>query len=120
MSISPVGIKPPKPEPQFSGSASKADRFNNLFKKLDQDQDGSISKSELEKISKRFGSKVDELFKSADKDSDGKISKSEFVAMMYKMKPRDPANDVKPHQDPGVVRPRIVNVDDEKPLISVG
>ena len=118
MSISGICSKPPKPE--NLSNASKADRFNGLFKKLDQDQDGSISKSEIEKLSKRFGSKVDDLFKAADKDGDGKISKSEFVSMMYQLKPKDDLNPVKSARVPHQIEPKLENVDDVRPLISVG
>ena len=68
---------------------SKGDRVEMLFKKLDADGDGKLSKEEFAKITelhkkadgKAKGKHVHKLFEKLDADGDGKISLDEFKKM---------------------------------------
>ncbi|MBK8090489.1 MAG: EF-hand domain-containing protein [Verrucomicrobiaceae bacterium] len=66
-----------KPE----GAKKKADP-EAMFKKLDSNSDGSISKEEwaASPQAKKDAAKADKMFAGKDKDKDGKITKEEFTA----------------------------------------
>jgi Ca2+-binding EF-hand superfamily protein len=59
-----------------------------MFKKLDSNSDGSISKEEwaASPQAKKDAAKADKAFAGKDKDKDGKISKEEFTAAPKKKK----------------------------------
>ena len=65
-----------KPE----GGKKKADP-EAMFKKIDSNGDGSISKEEfMAGPGKKDAAKGEQMFTAKDKDKDGKLSKEEFVA----------------------------------------
>ena len=59
-----------------------------MFKKLDSNNDGSISLDEFKAgpIGKKDAAKAEEIFKKKDKDGDGKLSKEEATAEHKKKK----------------------------------
>jgi EF hand len=71
--------KPDKAMPAASSTAPTASQSNDaLFKRIDTDGDGSLSKTELEK----FDPEAAKSFDKYDGDKDGKLSLSEFDAMV--------------------------------------
>jgi Ca2+-binding EF-hand superfamily protein len=68
-------------KPAAGGDKPKRDP-EAMFKKLDKDNDGKISKEEFKEspMAKRDGAKPDEMFSKRDKDSDGFLSKEELFA----------------------------------------
>ena len=76
--------------PDAFAAKPKGDKVEKLFKKLDTNGDGSLSKEEFAKITelrkngdakgegKAKGKGVDLLFKKLDADGDGKITLDEF------------------------------------------
>lgn len=59
-----------------------AGQYDAMFKRIDTDGDGSISKAELEKADAKLG----QDFQKYDTDGDGKLSMAEFEAMMKSMR----------------------------------
>lgn len=58
-----------------------------VFKKLDKDGDGSVSKDEfMAGPGKKDAAKGEKMFGAKDKDKDGKLSKEEFTAAAPKKK----------------------------------
>jgi hypothetical protein len=60
-----------------------------IFNRMDQDSDGSITKEELKSAMAEMpqnGPTVDEIFEEVDTDNDGVISRSESDAHLEKMK----------------------------------
>jgi Ca2+-binding EF-hand superfamily protein len=84
--LSVVGLLASAPHATAGGKAKKGDKMEALFKKLDTDGDGSLSKEEFAKLAelrkkaegKAKGKGVDKLFQKLDADGDGKISLDEF------------------------------------------
>jgi hypothetical protein len=72
------GAKAPVPAAAPAGGQSN----EALFKRIDTDADGSISKAELEK----FDPEAAKSFDKYDGDKDGKLSATEFDAMVKGMK----------------------------------
>ncbi|WP_139957849.1 EF-hand domain-containing protein [Flavicella sediminum] len=68
----------PKPSPE------------KIFKKFDKNEDGAITKDELE------GKKILARFEKIDKDSNGSISLEEFKKSMNKVKGKGKAEGAKP------------------------
>ena len=58
-----------------------ASQYETIFKRIDGNNDGSITKSELEKADGKLGAD----FQKYDTDGDGKLSMPEFEAMMKSM-----------------------------------
>jgi Ca2+-binding EF-hand superfamily protein len=83
LAIAAEGDKPKKPG---EGKAGDGKRPNpeEIFKKLDANSDGSVSKDEYMAgpRAKQDPAKAGEGFSRLDKDSDGKLSKEEFAAAM--------------------------------------
>jgi hypothetical protein len=83
--LSVVGLLASAPQ-ATAGQKAKGDKVEMLFKKLDTDGDGTLSKEEFAKIAelrkkadgKAKGKGVDKLFQKLDADGDGKISLDEF------------------------------------------
>jgi len=80
-------------------AAERKEMVQNLFKKLDTDGNGTISKDELQKAvddrksaagkdAPTDGPSVDDLFKSADSNGDGGISADELLKQMSMGPPR--------------------------------
>lgn len=67
---------------KFKGKGDAKDAAGDLFKKIDTDKDGKISKKELKKFMEDKGGKgvdvIDKIFERLDKDEDGYLSKDEF------------------------------------------
>jgi hypothetical protein len=77
----PAPAKPDKamPPPAATSTAPTASQSNDaLFKRIDTDADGSVSKTELEK----FDPEASKSFEKFDGDKDGKLSLSEFDTMV--------------------------------------
>jgi Ca2+-binding EF-hand superfamily protein len=77
----PAPAKPEKtmPPPAASTTAPTASQSNDaLFKRIDTDADGALSKTELEK----FDPEAAKSFDKYDADKDTKLSLSEFDAMV--------------------------------------
>ena len=53
---------------------------DELFKKIDRNGDGSITKDELSKVAPANGPSVNAVFKTVDSNGDGAISRAEFDA----------------------------------------
>ena len=65
-----------------SASAAKGDKKKDpaqAFKKLDANNDGSLTLQEMKGKGKKDASKVEKRFKKMDKDSDGKLSLAELT-----------------------------------------
>ena len=83
-------------------AATRKEMMQNLFKKLDTDGNGTISKDELQKAAdqrKADGKgapanapSVDDIFKSADTNGDGGISQDEMLTQMMSGPPKEGAN----------------------------
>ncbi len=75
-------LKPDKTmpaQPSASAAAPAAEKGNDaLFKRIDTDADGSISKAELEK----FDPEAAKSFEKYDSDKDSRLSPVEFDAMV--------------------------------------
>jgi hypothetical protein len=94
----------------------KAKAVKDLFKLGDRDQDGTISRSELEKLFATLGvsaeeefdklfkasMEFDKLFKASDTNNDGKLQYDEFVDWLFKAGDRA-SQDQKPHSERSVV-----------------
>lgn len=74
------GAAPTPAAPAASAAAPASNE--SLFKRIDTDADGSISKPELEK----FDPEAAKSFDKFDGDKDGKLSPTEFDAMVKGMK----------------------------------
>lgn len=79
LALAAEGDKPKRPD----GGDGKRPDPAEMFKKLDANSDGSISKDEFlaGPRAKQDPAKAGERFTMLDKDKDGKISKDEFAAM---------------------------------------
>ncbi len=68
-------------KPAAGGDKPKRDP-EAMFKKLDTNSDGTVSKEEFKEsaMAKKDATKADEMFSKRDKDNDGKLSKEEFSA----------------------------------------
>lgn len=93
--------------PAFAGNKSKkADRKHDpeaVFKKLDSNSDGNVTKEEFlaTKRGKKDPVKAAKRFEKVDANKDGKISKEESVAMARRKKKTEtpaPAPAVKPEE----------------------
>ena len=95
--------------PAFAGNKSKkADRKHDpeaIFKKLDSNSDGNVTKEEFlaSKRGKKDPAKATKRFEKVDANKDGKISKEESVAMARHKKKTEspvpaPAPTVKPEE----------------------
>lgn len=73
--------QPPGPPPQAMGPSPE-----DIFNKIDQNGDGSISKDELSSFMAQNNSDVDKIFKEVDTDNDGLISRSESDGHLEKVK----------------------------------
>ena len=65
------------------------DQLMQIFKLYDNNDDGYISKMEMQQISKAFGEEssfdeIEEIVEMMDTDCDGKVSFDEFKAFMKK------------------------------------
>jgi len=67
----------------FSGKKSPHKRGDEIFAKLDKNNDGKLAKKEMK-------SKAGKRFKAMDVNNDGKISRDEFMAHKPQMKKRNP------------------------------
>jgi Ca2+-binding EF-hand superfamily protein len=76
----PMPAKPEKPAAAPTATAAPTSSQSNdaLFKRIDTDTDGSLSKTELEK----FDPEAAKSFDKYDADKDSKLSLSEFDAMV--------------------------------------
>lgn len=68
---------------KYSGRAPA--KKQSLFRTLDVDSNGYLTKEELRPFAKRIGIKVDSLMKRMDKNNDNKVSRAEFRAFMRKI-----------------------------------
>ncbi len=76
-------MPPPTPGAKAPAAAPAGGQSNDaLFKRIDTDADGSISKAELEK----FDPEAAKSFDKYDGDKDTKLSSAEFDAMVKGMK----------------------------------
>ena len=92
--------------PAFAGNKSKKSTEGKrdpeaVFKKLDSNSDGNVTKEEFlaSKKAKKDPAKANKRFEKVDANNDGKISKEEAVAMVRHKKKTDtstPAPAVKP------------------------
>jgi hypothetical protein len=89
LALAAEGDKPKRPAEGGKGDAKK---FNpeEIFKRLDANSDGSVSKDEYlaGPRAKQDPAKAGENFTRLDKDKDGKLTKEEFTAGMGKGKER--------------------------------
>lgn len=76
----PAPTKPDKamPGPASSSAPTASQSNDTLFKRIDTDADGALSKPELEK----FDPEAAKSFEKYDADKDAKLSLSEFDAMV--------------------------------------
>lgn len=94
--------------PTFAGNKSKKSTEGKrepeaVFKKLDSNSDGNVTKEEFlaSKKAKKDPAKATKRFEKADANKDGKISKEEVVALARHKKKTDtstPAPAVKPEE----------------------
>ncbi len=80
LALSADGDKPKKP----GGEGAKGPRGNPeaLFKKIDANGDGAVSKDEFMSTprAKENAGQAEKVFAAKDKDKDGKLTKEEFTA----------------------------------------
>lgn len=76
----PAVVTPPAATTAAPGGRA-ASQYETVFKRIDADNDGSITKSELGKADGKLGAD----FQKYDTDGDGKLSMPEFEAMMKSM-----------------------------------
>ena len=76
----PAAVTPPA-TPAAAPARRAASQYETVFKRIDGNNDGSITKSELEKADGKLGAD----FQKYDTDGDGKLSMPEFEAMMKSM-----------------------------------
>ena len=69
---------------KYSGRPAPAKK-QSLFRTLDVDSNGYLTKEELRPFAKRIGIKLDSLMKRMDKNNDNKVSRAEFRAFMRKI-----------------------------------
>lgn len=81
LALAAEGDRPKKPEDGKPGEGKRNPEA--VFKKLDANADGAVSKDEFlaGPRAKQDPAKAGEHFSRIDKDSDGKLSKEEFTAM---------------------------------------
>jgi hypothetical protein len=70
----PLGAQDKKPADATAGQGASTSTVELVFKTLDKDQDGFISRQEAK------GSTIERDFSAVDKDRDGKLSLSEYAA----------------------------------------
>ena len=70
---------------KYSGRTGKLQKKGSLFRALDVDRDGYLSKQELRPFAKRIGIKLDSMMRRMDTKRDGKVSRAEFRAFMRKI-----------------------------------
>lgn len=82
LALAAEGDKPKKPGEGKPGEGKRPDPAE-MFKRLDANADGSLSKDEYlaNPRAKQDPAKAGERFAMLDKDKDGKLSKEEFAAM---------------------------------------
>ncbi|XP_023335211.1 calcium-binding protein LPS1-alpha-like [Eurytemora carolleeae] len=69
---------------KLSKSFPNIDQVKNLFKQLDFDNDGFITKAEMGESSHRFSpQEIDSIFALGDINDDGAIDLEEFIGVMY-------------------------------------
>jgi Ca2+-binding EF-hand superfamily protein len=74
----PMPTKPEKPAATMPATPTASQSIDTLFKRIDTDGDGSLSKAELEK----FDPEAAKSFEKYDTDKDTKLSLSEFDTMV--------------------------------------
>jgi Ca2+-binding EF-hand superfamily protein len=98
--LSVTGLLAAGPNATAGGKKAKGDKVEAMFKKLDTDGDGSLSKDEFAKITelhkksdaakgKGKGKHVDQLFSKLDADGDGKLTLDEFRKIKELRKKKD-------------------------------
>lgn len=83
------GDKPAETKPAApAAEGKKGHNPEEAFKKLDSNNDGSISLDEFKAgpMGKKDPAKAEEIFKKKDKNSDGKLEKGEFAGHGKKQK----------------------------------
>jgi Ca2+-binding EF-hand superfamily protein len=65
--------------------------WQNLFKKIDKNGDGSIDKSEMAAVASKNGPSVEDIFSKLDSNQDGTIGKSEFGQALSKLRAQHPS-----------------------------
>jgi Ca2+-binding EF-hand superfamily protein len=88
------------------GGYDAASMWQNLFKKIDQNGDGAIDKTEMESIVSKNGVSVEDIFSKLDSDQDGTIGKSEFEAALSQLRSQHPPGP--PPQANGAANPEDV------------
>lgn len=74
-----VPLPLPVPKVKMPAATSSVEGNKQIFKKLDDDKDGSLSKDELMNDAKGVKAKISELkLKEFDKNKDGELSQKEF------------------------------------------
>ncbi len=66
---------------KYSGRPAPAKK-QSLFRTLDVDKDGYLTKQELSPFAKRIGIKLASLMRRMDKNNNNKVSRAEFRAFM--------------------------------------
>ena len=80
---SPAKTSPAKTPPKTPRAKKKQTEL--AFKLYDEDKDGYITKTEMEKLSKNLTKEqIEKVFARFDADGDGRLSYSEFRKMMMK------------------------------------
>jgi Ca2+-binding EF-hand superfamily protein len=64
--------------------------WQDLFKKIDTNSDGSIDKTEMESILSKNGPSVEDIFTRLDSDQDGVIGKNEYEEALSKIRTQQP------------------------------
>ena len=75
--------------------------WQNLFKKIDQNGDGSIDKTEIESIVSKSDLNVEDVFTKLDTDQDGVIGQNEYQDALSKLQAQFPHPPPEMGKDPG-------------------
>ena len=86
----------PEQQPERKKRSPRPPDPERLLKRYDKDDDGALSKEELEKLTER---KRDEIMKEWDKDNDGALSKAELAAMKATDEEEEPAKERRRKRD---------------------
>lgn len=102
LALAAEGDKPKKPGPGGKPGEGKRPNPEEMFKKLDANADGSVSKDEFKAapFAQKEPEKADKMFAFKDTDKDGKLTKEEFLKRPEGGKGGKPGQPGKPGEAP--------------------